>query len=265
MTKYKAMVLGSGRELGLVMLGRLHNLYRQGLIQDVDKYSGCSVGAIICVFLCMGYEPSEIRNIAIDMKLIDIEHIDLKNIIKNMGLQKHSLISGVISEYMIEKYGTVVTLKQLYDITHKTLYICTTNLTKQKTEYISYISHPHLSVVKALEMSFSIPTVFEKCEWRESLYVDGAITDPLPTEPFHDIEQAVLVMYVTRKFNIDASNILSYMKAIHHVMEKKLIDNSLSKCKNNFTREELHINDDSLLVDVKKKIWFYEHGKTLKL
>lgn len=264
MKNYDGLVIGSGRELGLVALGRLYTLHKRGSLKDVKAYSGCSVGSIICFFLSIGYDPHDIRSIAIDAKLVDIHQLSFTNMLTSMGLQKHEVISKFIELELMERYGKIITLKEHFQITGKVLYLCVTNLTKKRREYISYQSHPHISVVKALEMSFSIPGLFEKCEWREQIYVDGSVTDPLPVTPLADMKGNILVLHMHRKIKNENNNIIQYYNSIYDVIDRTLTLPSLDMCKkDNFTLETIEIDDNTILVTKEKKMEYYDYGRSL--
>jgi predicted acylesterase/phospholipase RssA len=65
-------------------------------------------------------------------------------------------------------------------ITEKCLTIVTYNLTKNKTEYINYLSHPDLSCIDAIILSITIPIIFWMSKMNDSIYIDGAFGDPYP-------------------------------------------------------------------------------------
>ena len=60
---------------------------------------------------------------------------------------------------------------------NKILVCVTHNLTENRTEYLSWETHPHLPCVTAIHMSANLPLVFENYRYGNCFYVDGGISD----------------------------------------------------------------------------------------
>ena len=73
-----------------------------------------------------------------------------------------------------------MTLMDLHTKYNKELVCCTYNLTLQKSEYISYKTHPNLDCITALRMSANLPFFFETFVYDDARYVDGGIADNFP-------------------------------------------------------------------------------------
>lgn len=195
------VTLGPGGVRGFYMLGALSRLKSSGLLDGVTGYSGSSVGAMISLLMVAGYEPVEITSIAADTSLFaDFFSArlgeKLMEIKENVGLISNDSIRTTLERVIRAKYGHVVTLGELHHLTGKELYIVTYNLTLGRTDYISHLNHPDLSVVAAVLLSISIPFLFYQSMLHGHVCLDGGLTDPMPIRPFATRQERVLAIYV---------------------------------------------------------------------
>ncbi len=183
------LVMGPGGIRGFYMLGALSRFNREGILSSVEGYSGSSVGALISLLTVVGYQPSEICSMAADASLFtDFFSARLgekiSEIRENHGLLSTDNVRSILERAVVSRLGREPTLLELYNITGKELYLTTYNMTLGRTEYLSYRSHPSLSVVTAALLSMSIPYLFYQARLNGHLCVDGGLTDPLPIQPF---------------------------------------------------------------------------------
>ena len=108
------------------------------------------------------------------------------------------------------------TFKELHDVSNTELWICATNLTKNKVEYFNYKQHPDMHVNTAIRMSISIPLVMNKTIYNECVYVDGAIKDEFPICPFNNIDKKCIIgIKIDIESNIDINcSMIDYISSI---------------------------------------------------
>ena len=94
------------------------------------------------------------------------------------------------------KFGLVPTLEQFYMFTGKRFICVTCNYSKQSTEYLDEKSNSTLSVIKAVLMSSSIPTILERMVYNGQIYIDGALRDPYPVAQVDDGITPILGFYI---------------------------------------------------------------------
>jgi predicted acylesterase/phospholipase RssA len=179
--KFNTLVLSGEAINGVITLGSLQFFYDKKLLNNINTYIGTSSGTMCGFLLAIGYTPVEI--------IIYLHENDVFNSICNMsfitlfkhnGLINFSKIYKCIENMTILKLGYLPTMYQLYKNHNKKLIVTTYNLTKQKTEYIDYKSHPDLSCITAIQMSSSIPIIFSNCKYNDNIYIDGAFTNNFP-------------------------------------------------------------------------------------
>jgi len=201
---YDTLVLSSGGMKGFLHLGALFYFYKHNLLDKIKKYSGCSVGAIICYLLNLGYTVIEILYFALKYEFFKNVTIDINSIKNNSGIISMEYLKTILRELTLEKYGRLYTLKELYDMTKKTLIIATMNMTKGCMEYLSIDTHPNLNCIDAITFSCNIPLVFYKIEYSGSVYFDGAFGDPYPVSIVEN--DKILGVYIENIFNDKVNN-----------------------------------------------------------
>jgi NTE family protein len=161
------LVLSGGGARGIAHIGVLQALEDAGI--QVDMVSGCSAGAIVGALYAAGCSPEKILSF--------IEHKSLYGIVK-LGLPKKGM--------MELSYFRDVLRKEIksdrFDSLQKPLYVAVTNLNKGGCEIKSKGDH----LIDYIIASASVPMVFHPVEIDGNLYVDGGVSNNLPTEPLRD-------------------------------------------------------------------------------
>lgn len=181
MKPYDTLVLSGGLTKGFGIVGALQHLQDKGILSQVHKYIGTSIGAIISYLVCIGYNPIELMIVSCQKKIFEkMTNIDILNVMHGNGAISFHIFQEILEKMTIEKVKRYITLMDLYTKYNKELVCCTYNLTLQKSEYISYKTHPHLDCITALRMSANLPFFFETFVYDDSRYVDGGIADNFP-------------------------------------------------------------------------------------
>lgn len=154
-------------------LGVLQALYEYDIYPDI--YSGSSMGAIIGAFLANGYTPQELHDIILKEKFNKVNNILHmgKEKGKYMGLSSHKKIKRVFEKYLPHNH---------FDSLQYPMYICVSNLTSGKAEYVSSGDDLH----DYLLGSSSIPALFNPIFIDSSCYVDGGVLDNFPARIIRD-------------------------------------------------------------------------------
>lgn len=185
MIKPKALVLSAGATKGHVHLGALHKLYEIKFLDEVETYIGSSIGSAICLMLILGYTPIECFEIAITINLPIPKSPDM-DALKNYGLQKNTYLEEKLKEIVLAKLPSLPTLKELYELTGKTLIAVACDVTTEKTKYFNHLTQPNLNCVQAILMSCNLPLFFQPILYGGHEYVDGGVTDPFPISYLDD-------------------------------------------------------------------------------
>ena len=121
-----------------------------------------------------------------------------------------------------------ITLLELFNKTNKKLILPTTNLNASKVEYLSYITHPTLSLVKAIRMTTAVPFFFTPVLYQNKHYNDGACIDNYPIHLFKDKLKQVIGSYLVETTDEleNINNIEEYIFRLFTSLRRGLDKNS---------------------------------------
>jgi len=202
----KNLVLSAGGIRGIAHIGALYALNELGMLHTIDTFAGTSVGALVVSLYVVGYSPSEIYDF---IRMFDMDKI--KNV-SILNIENYGLDSGSKMEYVIRKLISAkglaedITLKELYDLKKKKIIMAVTNVNAMDIEYISYDTHPNLSLVKAIRMSTCIPFMYTPISYNDCLYIDGGCIDDYPIHLFDNLDETIGVYLIPTKNNIKVIN-----------------------------------------------------------
>lgn len=268
--KYKGLCLSSGGEKGLFMLGYLDAAYKKGEL-EIEKYSGSSIGALICYLLSLGCTPEELAKMGLEKNIFDglekrksnstFENVMsmVNDVLNDFGMIDIENITKEAEEITLKKFGRILSMEDHFRLTGKYLCICTTNITREKTVYIDYKTFPTLSCIKALQMSCRIPFIFKKCEYKEMSYMDGGFGDPFPISKIDDGETPILGIIVHGKIPGLGNPLLDHYIMMMNTMSKIPKFRSKEKCRENCNIVEFEILE-SFLQPLEQKSNIYLKG-----
>lgn len=178
------IVIEGGGIKGTASLGSLAYLQDNDRLKKVNTFVGTSIGAIICLLLVIGYTTDEIKSILFDQDLKSLTQDNLffapYRLYRTCGLHSGARIVRLLEECLEKKYFSKdITLAQLNLKTRKVLITTGVSLTDTKTYYFNFKTFPHMKVVDAVRISFSIPLYFSPIKYSidgiEHCFVDGAV------------------------------------------------------------------------------------------
>lgn len=179
------IVFSSGSMGGLAFIGAWKALQEQGLTKDITRFSGCSIGSVMALLCNIGYSSEELETIAINFRFKDVSDCQMLNVFQNLGIDSGNDIERLLRELLYFKTGHYdLTFAMLYGITGRQLWINASCVEQDRPYYFSYIMSPHMSVIKAVRMSISIPIVIAPVRYNGLTFVDGGLHDPCPVGMF---------------------------------------------------------------------------------
>jgi predicted acylesterase/phospholipase RssA len=198
-----------------------------------------------------------------------MQHFNIVAMIQGRGASSFSNIQEHLEKMTIAKIGYLPTLNDLKEKLQKTLVCATYNLTENRTEYLSYDTHPNLPCITALRMSSNLPLIFETYRYGNSLYVDGAISDNFPIDIGEKMGEKVLGIVLNtygNHLNHDPeTNVLEFVYRLISInvgqLIKYKIEKSSNKCKIiNITDAYSTIKVFEFNVDSSIKLDMFSHG-----
>src|SRR5688572_18121608 len=100
----EVVVLGAGGVKGFLELGALYYLQKNGHLDSVSKYIGVSIGSMIALLMCSGYNVLDIILEMIDINISMKDNVSIKSIVNNMGLIDMKNIKDKMDDMIIDKW-----------------------------------------------------------------------------------------------------------------------------------------------------------------
>ena len=179
--KFNTLVISGGGMKGFAILGSIRYLEQQDIIQDIQKFIGTSIGAIICVLISIGYSASDIMIEIIGNKVLkNLDNYSIYTGIRGEGFLNYSKFEKILENLVLKKLQKLPTLQELFEKTKKDIKIVTFNYSKRKEVILSHENYPDLPVMDALHMSSNVPFVFGNFKYENEYFFDGFITSNFP-------------------------------------------------------------------------------------
>lgn len=223
------LVLAGGGIKGFGILGAIKYIEEKFELQRIKCFVGTSVGSIIGYLLCIGYTPMEILHKTIENKLIEklCDGIDFDSIQLNQGVLQFETILEELELMTLMRHGKNFTMSELYDQFGKELVCVTFNYTKNQMEVLSRQHTPDLSCLQAVQMSSSVPFLFNKMTHNNMIYIDGGVVDNFPIKIALKYGMKYIIAIAANKINMENNTNLS----IPHVISLPVIQNTKNTIK----------------------------------
>ena len=193
---YENICFEGGGVRGFAYLGALISLQKLGLLSNIKRYTGSSVGSLFAVLLVIGFTPKEMVEIALNLNI----SLPFKRRINkaysmwnNLGINSLDKLESEFRKIIQLKVDPNITLNKLFAKNGKDLVIVGTNLNRKKSVFFHHANFPDVKLIDALIISMSVPVIFiprkKKYMGTEDYYVDGGLLENYPIWVFNDIEK----------------------------------------------------------------------------
>ena len=184
------LVISGGGPSGFLTYGAASYLAKKGFwaLADIKSIYGCSIGAYLGVVFSLGYEWDWLDDYFIKRpweKVILNSTVHLVDIYKQKGLINDTFfIEGIKPLLTAKDISVDITLAEFYALNHIELHFYTIDINAEQLEKIdvSYKTYPSLSLIKALQMTMSVPIIFHPvcAADTQSCFVDGGFLNNFP-------------------------------------------------------------------------------------
>jgi predicted acylesterase/phospholipase RssA len=228
----KHIVISGGGPPGIIAYGVYKELEKKGFwnIKDIKSIYGCSMGAVLSVFLILNYKWEWLDDYLMKRpwnKLVDIDPDDMFNIYNTCGIVDKQVIYNLLSPLLKGKnLSENITMLELYEFTKIDMHIFSTNMNSPLMEKIdiSHKTYPNVPVYEAIYMSGTIPGLFKPMCDGENCYIDGGFMNNFPIndciEDQNANEKEVLGVIVTSGRDNNITNISSLPNIYFGLMMK---------------------------------------------
>lgn len=188
MTVIKHLVISGGGPVLFQILGTIQELEISNIfnINQIESIYGTSAGSLIGVILCLKYDWESIQDYFIKRPWKDVFPFKVQSILdiySKKGLYDQNNIEKVLKPLFEAKDISLnITLKELFIYSNIELHLFTFEINEFKTYDISYLTHPDLKVVTAVQMSCSIPILIVPVCINNQCFIDGGVVANYPLE-----------------------------------------------------------------------------------
>ena len=242
----KHLVIAGGGPTIFQSLGAIQHLEQQKFIEinNIQSIYGTSAGAIVGTLLCLKYDWDTINDYMIKRPWHEVFPINVQNIFDaytKRGLFDIKTIEKCVKPLLDAKDLSIdINLKDFYEYSNIELHMFSLELNEFKLVDISYKTHPDISLIKAIQMTASLPVILSPAVIDSKCYVDGGIICNYPLQYCLNINKEEEVLGFKNHYNsynnnkIDSSStLLDYvMHFIFKIIYSLSTDDVQPKIKN---------------------------------
>jgi predicted acylesterase/phospholipase RssA len=184
----KHLVLSGGGPIMIQLLGAIKHLDDNKFIdlKNIESIYGTSAGAIVGVLLCLKhtYDWETINDYIIKRPWRDVFKIKVEKILETYSKK------GIFDLKTIEKcfkplfdakdISMDITLEDFYKYSNIELHLFTFEVNEFKVEDISYLTHPKLQLLTAIQMTSCLPILLTPVTIDDKFFIDGGIVCNYP-------------------------------------------------------------------------------------
>jgi predicted acylesterase/phospholipase RssA len=182
----KHIVIPGGGPTGIQAIGALQHLEENGFwnINNIETIYSTSAGAIIAILLCLKFDWDTINDYIIKRPWDEVFKLGVNQIFE--AYSKKGLYDKNIAEIFYKPFFSAkdismeITMKQFFEITNIEIHFFSLDINHFELEDISYLTHPDLQLLTAVQMSSAIPVVISPVCINDKCYVDGGVVCNYP-------------------------------------------------------------------------------------
>jgi predicted acylesterase/phospholipase RssA len=182
----KHLVISGGGPTMIQTLGSIQHLEENKFIDinNIETIYGTSAGAIIGVLICLKYDWTTLYDYIIKRPWQEVFSINIQNIFDSYtkkGIFDDKTIIKCFKPLLDAKDISMnISLKEFYDYSKIELHMFSFEVNTFQIEDVSYLTHPEVSLITAIQMSCAVPVLMSPVCVEDKCYIDGGITCNYP-------------------------------------------------------------------------------------
>jgi predicted acylesterase/phospholipase RssA len=153
-------------------------------INNIETIYGTSAGAIIGVLICLKYDWITLYDYIIKRPWQEVFQINIQNIFDSYtkkGIFDDKTIIKCFKPLLDAKDISMnISLKEFYEYSKIELHMFSFEVNTFQIEDVSYLTHPEVSLITAIQMSCAVPVLMTPVCTENKCYIDGGITCNYP-------------------------------------------------------------------------------------
>jgi predicted acylesterase/phospholipase RssA len=182
----KHLVISGGGPIMITILSAIQELEKNNFlnIKEIESIYGTSAGAIIGVMIALKYDWETINDYMIKRPWQDVFPIKVQNILDaytKKGIFDIKTIEKCFKPLFDAKDIPIdISLADFYEMSKIDLHMFTFEINEYKVHDISHETYPNLSVMKAIQMTCSIPVLMTPVCIDDKCFMDGGVACNYP-------------------------------------------------------------------------------------
>ena len=182
----KHLVISGGGPIMVQVLGAIQHLEQNNFIdmKNIESIYGTSAGAIIGVLICLKYDWETINDYIIKRPWHDFFPIKVQNIFDaytKKGIFDIKTIEKCFKPLLDAKDISMdINLEDFYKFSNIDLHMYSFEINEYKICDISYLTHPKLSLMTAVQMTCALPVLVTPVCIEDKCYIDGGMSSNYP-------------------------------------------------------------------------------------
>jgi predicted acylesterase/phospholipase RssA len=218
----KHLVISGGGPILIQILGAIQHLERNEIVHmsNIESIYGTSAGAIIGILICLKFDWNTINDYIIKRPWQDVFPIKVQNIFDaytKKGIFDVKTVEKCFKPLLDAKDIPMdINLEDFYKLSKIELHLFSFEINEYKIQDISYLTHPKLSLMTAVQMTCAIPILITPVCFDDKCYIDGGMACNYP---------------------------------LNHCIESGKLPDEILAFKNKYKDEKAKIQNDSTMID----------------
>jgi len=182
----KHLVISGGGPIMVQVLGAIQHLEQNNFVdmKNIESIYGTSAGAIVGILICLKYDWETINDYIIKRPWQDVFPIKVQNIFDaytKKGIFDIKTIEKVFKPLLDAKDIPMdINLEDFYKLSNIELHLFSFEINEYKAHDISYLTHPKLSLMTAVQMTCALPILVTPVCLDDKCYIDGGMSCNYP-------------------------------------------------------------------------------------
>ena len=182
----KHLVISGGGPTMIQTLGSIQHLEENKFIDfnNIETIYGTSAGAIIGVLICLKYDWITLYDYIIKRPWHEVFPVNIQNIFdaytKKGIFDDKTVIKCFKPIFDAKDISLNISLKEFYEYSKIELHMFSFEVNTFQIEDVSYLTHPDISLITAIQMSCALPVLMSPICVDGKCYIDGGVTCNYP-------------------------------------------------------------------------------------
>jgi len=182
----KHLVISGGGPIMIQILGAIQHLETSQLfdMKNIESIYGTSAGALVGVLICLKFDWETINDYIIKRPWQDVFPIKVQNIFDaytKKGIFDIKIIEKCFKPLFDAKDISLnITLEDFYKLSNIELHLFSFEINEYKVQDVSYLTHPQLSLMTAVQMTCGIPILMTPVCIDDKCFIDGGMACNYP-------------------------------------------------------------------------------------